>query len=69
MSGWRGKTSAVFHQAFPACCISAIISGLDPCCPSGGPGFYTVSLFFRKASVGEVFSCCPAWCVEMGSHL
>lgn len=66
--------SAVFHQAFSACCISAVISGLDPSCPPGGPGFYThvpiiqQSLSFPQA-VDEVVPCCPAWSAGMGSHL
>lgn len=64
---------AVFHQAFPACCISAVISGLDSCCLPGGPGLYTnVSVFQQNLSspqaVGEVGSCCPAWWVQRWVH-
>lgn len=58
--------SAVLHQAFPACCISAVISVLHPRCPPAGPGFYTnvpvfqQSLSFPRAE-DEVVSYCLDW--------
>lgn len=66
--------SAVFHQAFPSCCISAGISGLDPCCPPEDPGFYTNVPIFQQSlnfpqTEEEVVSCCLDSCAEMGSYL
>lgn len=64
MSGWRGQTDVVFHRAFQACCISAVISGLGLCWLPADPGFYTNIPIFQQSlssllAADEAVSSCP----------